>query len=276
MRTRLSLILLPLMFVAGTSGSLREPKETKDGNCNDDHGNLTWESSADPSTKNDDWKYARSVTNQSKKLRCHVAWENRSSGFKWKSTLETEEKQNPGTFSTDLPPEDADGKITYDGGKQAGDASTSAPAWVPKTKQAASSSHFSAEADVAFELHGGIVKIHINGSSDVKKDAALIHYLIDLGPVTGEKVIGTSDIRFRWTTAGKMFKPPLTELGDEIGNEEIVSFKENKSGMSFSFSATAKVPDQKSPSLLVGSLQVLDRKGTVIGEAPLPALGTGK
>jgi hypothetical protein len=271
MKPALAVILLPLVLVAGANTA----RESKEGNCNDDHGHLCWESSADPSKMDGDWKYARSVTNKSQELRCHVVWENPSSGFKWKSLLEAPDTQNPGTFITDMPPEEAGGKIIYNGGKQAGDASAKAPAWAPKTKEAAAPSHFSSEAEVAFMLHGEGVKLQIDGSCLVMKDDARIDYSIKLKQKKGGTAIGTSDIKFRWTTADKMLKAPLAMRG-EINTELIVTFEQVKSDKSFSFSATAKIPDSKNPSLLIGSLQVLDREGNILAEAPLPAFGVGK
>jgi len=250
MKVRFFLVVLALLVALAAAP--REPKEKKEGNCKDNHGDLQWESSASPSAKNDDWNYARSVTNRSKTMRCKIIWENSKSGFKWKSILESEDQQNPGTFSTPIPPEDEDGTMTYDGGKAAGDGSGPAPAWVPLVKQAASSPDFSADADLAFETGDKLHRIHVKGSSSSPKDSpGIMYYRLVVEPTESEVPATYSGARFRWTALAAA----PSELDAAIGSvdkTQVVTLKRDKTEKQWEFLAMLKLADKANLKLTGG------------------------
>jgi len=97
------------------------------GERNDDHGNISWESSAEylgPDAGNL-WEYKRIVKNRSTSSNCYIRWE----VIEFSSMVPPGQEQPAGSFKVEIPPEMTDGFLYYNGGVTAGESKARADIW---------------------------------------------------------------------------------------------------------------------------------------------------
>jgi hypothetical protein len=273
MRTFSSVVvLLTVALVSSASLVAKDPKPKKDGQCDDGHGNLAWESTADPVASSDDWSYQRAVTNRSTDRTCRVVWENGK--LKWSSFVPACKKMRPPSITTDENPDEVAGKIHYNGGREAGEAEAKADAWLPKHTAQDSTSATKADTvtDLAFQLSDKIYEGTATASSRLEAADKIFTSMryslkIELKDIPDEKV------HFRWTSI------ETDVLRKAFGEAKFVPDKMylemKKDGRAFTFEANYKPdspPAEKARKVNDGSLQIMDKDGNILAEAWVPAI----
>lgn len=123
---------LMFLLLLGTLLPARQGKVSdKGGEVNDNHGNLKWRAAATEDAQKKDWEYARYITNRSQTHRCQVEWAFGKQRIK--TTLEPAGSKvieiKVHSERDSIGPAELAGKLTYNGGPEAGVATTDAPVW---------------------------------------------------------------------------------------------------------------------------------------------------
>ena len=255
---------LAASLVLGLGADAQQPKEKepRKGERDDAHGSILWVSTAKRSARSD-WEYNRTVTNRSETRNCRVTWKvgNASPA----STIPPRKTHTFGGAITDIPPDEAPGIITYNGGRQAGQGEADAAAWVPKRAQGKESEKATrtvmGKAEVGFVWGGDVKEFKVAAESTARRTPTKeedIHYVLTFAPKL------PPGVRVLWTPIDS----PELRQSRFVEGGTIRFLRLNPDRGAFKATITSSRPVQ----LHDGTLQFLSERNEVLAEAWLPAL----
>jgi hypothetical protein len=268
-----------LIVVAGLiSTSFAGPHDKvpdKVGEADDDHGNVKWVAKASWSEKEQNWEYARFLTNRDEARRCRVAWK-----FGKERILTTLPPASPDHSAKRVSVEvssdgskDVDGTLEYNGGLALGDAKKEASVWSGK-RDSSNTKSITGSALLGFVSHLGdaVEDVEFTCSSNITQDSTSKNAKIEYTIRARHKLTHTAAdaIRIRWIA------------GD--GLEQFAGYLKGAKGYEPECRAI-KIPDGadrltvfqsdtvKKTQLQAGAIQIIDRKSlSVLAEAPMAVL----
>ncbi len=269
----LTLGLLPVSFGA-------ERKKDKEGSANDQHGKLSWRSSAVESDRV--WIYGRYATNKESARKCRIRWE--CGKQKIQTTLPPAPMQgNPEetelcTISHEDGPKESEGTLYYNGGAVAGEEKKEAAVWYP-TKLNVSAA-VKSSAILGFEKGEQFYELAISATSKLAEGGK---YTYTLSINSTKRAAGKAEgFLLRWTATDSLtIRKALEESKAVAFNSKENYFKLDKTVdgkaqvIAFDFQTKEKLAVQETevlvldPGLLAKGKEFV--KDGVLARAPLPA-----
>lgn len=236
------------------------------GEVDNGNGNISWKSSV---TEHFDgtFTYHRSVTNRSGDMNCRVTW--KFGNVSNSSTIPPQKTYVLFEGNYDISPTEVRGTITYNGGKDVGEAKADAPVWTQKATLGTKSKSSSCDAVVGFEFGKKTVELAIKSETKVVSFQleSEITYKLEIKPPL------PAEVKVRWTSI--LSEPFKEQAPGSVYNdsEKTIQFEnDNKSSV---FSTTIKIPALQ-PVFVDGTVQILTLDGIILAEASVPSLGPKK
>jgi len=231
-----------------------EAKPTYEGSAKDDHGDISWKSTATYLEKEKMWHYYREVTNRSSKCRCRVDWD--------AGSIHSYIEPNNNVYADakmQLEPGTKVGPIRYSGGEVAGKGEQNTQVWTP-----AGFSSFVVSKAKIFAKTDKIYPVFITAKSELVKSLLgkkrVMYKFSVVGPPEWQV---DNKMSIEWDIPG--VKNALIKQGKLVEGKYI-----RMQGGVCSFELYGKLKEDFRPR--EGIVRVIGQDGTGVAEAWLPAI----